>query len=201
MNMKKTVPVVTMMDLNAMDPAEARVLIAKDALKLIRAGTLIPQSGTYVSLAIPGDIPDDTQVHVFLEDALPDGCYVCALGAVLIATTRRFDMLTVRAFKEFDGPNESTSFDRIPLADYLEKFFSKKQLDLIEVAFEGSTHVYGVDMGYLTEEELKAVVLFRTDHDVAYSRPCLMAILQNIIDNNGTFVVPPRGALPTHKTY
>lgn len=155
----------------ALKRAKERVLIAKDALKWIKAGALKPARGTYV---IPGydvkcKLEKDRYKHKLdnfqLRDIVLGPCAVCAKGALFLAKAVRYD--DVSAYNWSDPDHEENFMA-------MQKHFSISQWNLIEQCFEGwyPRHAYAEK--------------FKTAKD------CLMAILQNIIDNNGTFIPFPK---------
>lgn len=185
-NVKPALPPVTMMEIESMSPAEARVLIAKDALELLNAEAIIAKHDSYLlipeleNISAPlADIP----MHEFLESA--PTCRACALGTALIATVRRFDRLQVtEIFRDrYDANNDLQSLIRSRITRYLDKFFGQDQLDLMEIAFEG--RAYG--LRYWTPEEKKNAEMFHIIHSRMNPSELLKAIFKNIVDNNGTF--------------
>lgn len=172
-------PTITMMDLSAMEPAAARMLVAQDALDLLEAGAIQARSGSYINVELPYDLDGSTPVHLLAETWLGQ-CPVCALGAVLVATVRRFDDLVIKHLANYNTLKGGCGRQ---LVGYLSKFFSGEQLDLIEVAFEGSSNM--MRTGISDEEEASALD-FRSALDD--DRAALVKILENVITNGGTFV-------------
>lgn len=178
----KTIPQITMMKLEEMTPEAARVLIAQDVLDLLKQYAINPRQGCYVDCALP-DWEQTTPLHVVLNAWL-DGyndCAVCALGAALVATVRRFDDVTIEPWV---STNVSLRGGRSHLVEYLERFFSKEQLALIEIAFEGTSNIRGITY---PEVEIRVATHFGR-HLSPFQ--CAVAIFQNIVANNGTFVLP-----------
>ena len=98
------------------------------------------------------------------------------MGAMFVAGVRRFDKLTV-------GENGKYFSTRRALLVYLKRFFSERQIDLIEAAFEGTWH----------GNSCKPSLLFLRSLDEKYASKegdvfVLRKILKNIIANKGTFV-------------
>lgn len=156
-----------------MSPAQQRVAIAKDALAWIKAGVLIPSAGVYVE---PVDRSMRRAIWYYpdpdkqLRDVFLGKCEVCAIGAMFLAKAVRFDDVAVDQFLNFHAK----------LADH----FEKRQLAQIEAAFEGK-----ISGGYgdrISLEEAAPAFAFYRQHREERSR--LVAILTNIIDNNGEFV-------------
>ncbi len=139
-----------------------RVQVARDVIGRIRSGFLTPAVGAYV---------DD---NYSAED-----CQACALGAmfcVLVADAEAREVSTL------ETAHEQLKIIRPLLLDH----FSSEQLGLVECAFEGCSGYYE---GELTEEmpdDLSMALDYFSDYPDEAER--LVAIMQSIIDNEGTFV-------------
>jgi hypothetical protein len=147
--------------------AKERVLIAKDALKWIKAGALIPKSLVYV------DAIENTELELRnsknfgkqLRDMYLGKCRVCAKGALFLAKAVRYDNVVITA--NFDISDLAADHVEGPLNDH----FSTEQLRLIEWAFEG----FNCDeLGWLRR------------YEKASER--LVAILNNIVRNEGSLL-------------
>jgi len=152
--------------------AEQRVAIARDALAWIEAEALIPAQGGYVRFHMDHgllNLPSDQQ----LRDAKLGPCRVCGIGAVFIAKAVRYNKVTV-------GDLNSGQYHRA-----LKDTFSRQQMLLIETAFEQSdlTSPYSAE----TAKESLAVDRAREFCTSDKTAVRLIAILNNIIANNGTF--------------
>lgn len=174
---KRTVPVVAVMDLKSMSPTEARVLVAKDVLALLDAevlrvsyGEYMPETSSYVA--------PDTPMHQIVDQWLADDdCTVCALGAALVASVRRFNACT------YGGVYRGGVPQRRLVIKYLEQLFSQKQIDLIEYAFEE----WAIGKDDFNDDEVEACTMFsRAVQDCAKR---FRAIFENIAVNDGTFDV------------
>lgn len=148
---------------------EARVLIAKDVLALLDAD-FFNMGGNYISFyelhatrAIEGH---ETQLDTLLRSA-QHSCDVCALGAILVAVVLRNDRLAVGELRMNYQIVEN-------IRRYLEPYFTKEQLMLIEDAYEGWNRTGFSGCAYLAEYSFEKVTVLR-------------AIMANIIENNGTF--------------
>lgn len=148
--------------------AKERVAIAKDALAWIDAGALVPKSMTYVYVsdyARSLQLNNRENLGKQLRDVVLGKCQVCAKGALFLAKAVRYDNVEITsgfninqlASNHYDGP--------------LTEHFTSDQLVDIEDAFENFRN--------------------RDDHPwhVRYPKPKdrLVAILQNIIRNQGNF--------------
>lgn len=147
---------------------EKRVALAKDVLAQLRAKKLAPRTGTYCRV-------DD------------DGtCHVCALGALVVACC---------------NPDEVESKEAAIAC--LVPLFSRQQVALIEAAFEQysdpptaegtsvsrkalATAAEMFSSSYRKEGEMLDVFMTRY---LAACKRRMRAIMRNIIDNDGTFVV------------
>jgi hypothetical protein len=145
-----------------MTPAEKRVAMAKDALKWIEAGALVPTKGVYVN-TIGLDIfhkangPDafsEDGSRKQARDVVLGACIVCAKGALLVAKAVRFNNVTVRDLADYSD-------------DQLTDYFTPVQIDFMELAFENRLEPW--------------FTTYRDDKDR------LVAILQNVIRNKGEF--------------
>ena len=146
-----------------LSPAEKRVAIAKDALLQLRSEALIARCGTYV---YPSGIkyPAPSQE---LSEQLPNlgQCYVCARGALFLSAVRKGNN-----FKTGSFIGEPTQV----LKPLEKRYWSRPQIKKIEAAFEGFA-------GFKSK-----TCKFFDKYDNAHDR--LVAILKNIIKNNGTFI-------------
>lgn len=174
-----TVSSVTMMQLSSMSPEAARLLIAQDVLDLLQEGSIKPQRNRYIELdhgapMFPIDAAPESPAHFVVERWLTMRCSVCALGAAMLAAVRRFDALTVRDLDEY----------REPIVAYLERFFSREQLDLVEIAYERHLPIRKLYIANYEEalvERARTFCVGRTNEDA------LKMIFENVIANNGTF--------------
>ena len=159
--------------------AEKRVMIAKDVLKLIELGRLKPARMTYLHFpdtamkpglfgsVMPIDPSSDADV-----DALAQAkCEGCAMGALFLSSLLQFRQGPSR--RDYNAEKAST------IRRYLLKFFPFQQLRSIEDVFEcWSSYVNFPEYGRF----LKAL-------PDRYPSTVLKAIMQNIVDNNGDFVL------------
>lgn len=147
-----------------MSPEAMRVEIAKDALAQVRAEKFIPsEHNGYATFDQPinFEFGDELQKHL-TDDRV---CYGCARGALFLSIVRRHDNFKVDGTMRFDRKSIHT-YCRI---NKEEEFFTPQQLHAIESAYEGY-------------DQLLWCRIYRDPKDR------LIAILENIIRNNGTFV-------------
>lgn len=187
---QKIVPQITMSTFASMDPKEARLRVARDVLDLLEAGAVIPITGKYIRKDI-GRLDKPRPLHELVqhwlkqyEDNKMRACGVCALGAALVATVRRFNEVSVM---DITGEGGGVGNCRRGLSLYLERIFTRVQLNMIEIAFEGTTGVLPDDeVLALSDHELLRAQRFNdadVTEDVTFRR-----IFENIIANDGTFV-------------
>lgn len=170
----------TMMEIEGMNPAEARVLIAKDALALIEAEKITPKHLEYLSWSNHFVVIDSIQYRSLHEilDELP-ACAACALGTALVAAVRRFNRLFVNEiFIEGRAHRDN-------IVGYLGKFFSEAQLNLIEMAFEGRHYADEDKPDTSPYEECHRARVFGLKME---AKEIAEAIFKNIIANGGTFI-------------
>ncbi len=126
-----------------------------------------------------------------------NSCKVCALGAMFFCAVKVANNLNIQqhwqtsvSTKILNREVENTIYYKDmgysqseSVFKYMKRFFTKHQLDLIETAFErfclksNNTNV------------LKAIEMFKPEVSL-HNR--MKAIMQNIIKNKGTFVVPKK---------
>lgn len=176
-----------------MSPDRQRVQIARDILAQIETNRFIAKSGTYLRLfdgakanklfypwgAISSDETarlsaeaKQTQIQTALANIR---CKVCAIGSAFVAAVDRANECTVSQMR---GTNDDFYMRR-----YLRKWFSTKQLGLIESAFERDTN-FAARRRVLASERAAAVDFGRR---IQSDRERLIAIWQNVIDNDGEF--------------
>jgi hypothetical protein len=142
--------------------AKERVIIARDALKWIRAGALLPQQMMYVS---PIDTPvfTDEQRQQQLRDVVIGKCEACIKGALFLSKAFNFDNVLATAY-----------CDPYAIDKALEEHFSIEQYQSMERTFEA--------WGNGKPAEIKFIAKYPDP------KQRMMAILKNMIKNNGIFV-------------
>lgn len=163
--------------------AEKRVEIAKDVIAQLKAEKFNAKTGTYVGL--DEDIDGTKELQTELKKVKQ--CTVCALGALFLSDVRKNDAckgvdVDLGSGNDVDG-FASRYIDEHRMRDRLGKLFSRKQMALIECAFE-----LGMDpQGLLKDDEYERAARFGEKFDT--SRDRLVGIMRNIIKNEGTFVL------------
>jgi hypothetical protein len=163
--------------------AQKRVMIAKDVLAQIKAKRYFPESGEWVnplwsddqkSIDIQLD-PNSSIKDAFKSKAI-NSCQVCALGGLFMSCTNLNNNTTVEDLLTKEFYIGDLVSDDVKISNGLNRIFTQKQLILIESYFEGS-------QGYFKGDDKKTFVFLENYNDDER----LEMIMQNIIDNNGTF--------------
>ena len=186
----------------SMTAAERRVAIARDVIKHLRSGRLKSKPGVYIkhtdsTKALIRDLNNNDE----LSDVLPAQCRVCALGGLMVATVDRFDACKVSLVnRQLHGPlrYDDSSINRYyhphifslesdDFAGYLKKFFSARQLDIIEMSFEkwDRPEDDNLDAAKISVKVGKEAQNFGRKYGSPKIR--MAAIMKNIIENDGTF--------------
>ncbi len=150
-----------------MTKAQKRVAIAKDVIKQIAARSIKPRFQIY--LESPNQIAKKMDIGKQLCDVLPNrpACKVCAIGGMFVAAVGLFNDLPV------DETFVNRFVDAGPLKNRLLNFFGREQLREIEWCFEDNeTWITNVNAPKHRRDAAKRMA----------------AIMQNIIENKGTFV-------------
>jgi hypothetical protein len=146
--------------------AQERVAICKDALAWIKAGALIPTMGVYVSPTITPREFSPNNGKTQLRDIKLGKCQVCAKGALFLAKAVRYNNVLAAQW-------DNACDDSLP-GGVMGEHFSFNQLWVIEDYFEGRH--FGNN---------KNIIKWVKKYPNAKDR--LIAILNNIIENKGTF--------------
>lgn len=144
-----------------------RMLIAKDVIAQIACGKMIPEKSSFLLVNCSFDeIDKNTRLDQVLENKV---CHVCGIGAAFVSLVGFVDGEETNKHLRYIGQGRANSAGG-NLRNKLSKLFEQRQLDLIEVHFE----CWG-----------DCVEIYPYNPKVR-----LTMIMQNIIDNNGTFVPP-----------
>ena len=146
--------------------AEMRVEIARDVLKLLKAKKIQPAHTYFEASKIDVYCPDAVSPTADLKKLLPKlgTCDVCAIGGLLYAYIKRHDRTKAKDLT-----------CRGDIVRVLGRVFPQKQLNEIEAAYEG-----GVRSASLAALEFRRGWYWS-------DREAMAAIMQNIVDNGGTF--------------
>jgi hypothetical protein len=171
-----------------------RVTIARDVLAQLAAQRFNPITGRYFiadslsSLSWQDDL-QNTQLQKQLKTV--EKCDVCALGSMFVCGVQRANSLTIGE-SMIDGDGE---IGGTVAYEYLERFFEKRQLQLIESAFEqrnmdesspwlGESAPEDWQEDYESEDIKEAIAFAKRIPD---SRERLRLIMENIVVNRGHF--------------
>lgn len=172
---------------NKLSKPQKRVEIAKDVIAQIKAEKYAATFGEYISTYDLSDIMDNSVNKRSLQPLLLTknySCSVCQKGALFLSTVRKRNKFLVRT--SYDIPSSSDSIET-----EISDIFTKNQLDLMEVAFEleicgGATDNPYLDNGFRNPTKIaQKAIDFGEKYD--YSKDRMIAICQNLINNNGTF--------------
>lgn len=171
-------------------PGQRRVAIAKDVIQQIELGKIHPEAGVYIADVKTGD---DKTVS----------CNACALGSLFACAVNKPELKAhVKDFLDVDAEEDISfavdSTDAREMRRLLEPYFSLSQLELIETAFEcgNVTNSSGLSESYLNravsfgeryQPEEDEYGDFDEEEAREMDRKRLVAIMKNIIKNNGTF--------------
>ncbi len=173
--------------------AAARVAIAKDVIAQVGRRKLRPAEGHYLAIQdhFLRDVVTEISGRQFQDVVLgARECRVCALGALFTTAVMVRDQWTIRqvgAYRSYIG-DADIAVDRDHMVAYLKPWFSARQLALIESAFEMRLMDGGLK-DRIPEEDFVAAIVFGRAHRSNRSR--MMAIMRNIIENDGTFRPAP----------
>jgi len=152
---------------------EQRIEVASDVLMHIDSGKLEGKNMTYLSV-------DTLQSHIgkSLQKVLGrfKKCKACALGGMFYALIMRHNDYKITIDVNTVPPST--------MREILGKVFTKKQLLLVESAFEETFLCAYHDYTTKTQERAKNYTL---RHHLNNGQETLIHIMNNIIKNNGTF--------------
>lgn len=198
---------------NRKTKAQMRVAIAKDVLKHIATRKIRVESGSYLELernqlrAIEQSANDDP---TSTSTAVLKNCSVCAIGAMFVTAFNVHDGLTNNELLSTAvGGWRLGQFER-GMLEYLSQWFTVKQLRLMEAAFEtagvnGSSltttqyikarRFQVAEASKMTKSERLALDdrlgVYKSRRTLAIERRAerklLEAIMQNVIEHDGTF--------------
>jgi len=176
----------------ALPPNKQRAAIALDGLKLLAARKLVAVRGRYVQ-NVPRRVQDalyksESNGHSFqdtIANSDMDGCQVCAKGLIFLCTIARRNQVTDRQASDFIGFSSGSAWTGAKMASTLGNVFAAEQLRLMEVEFENQDFEY---VNGHAPNHVRAVMQLSW----LSTNDRLVAILRNIVDNDGEFKpVPP----------
>ena len=167
---------------------EKRIILAHDIIEQIKTNKFIASKGTYIkdikfNEGDYYDTPDNCNLDIKSNFNKVKECKVCAIGSLFLSTIK-YDNKLKFCDLEYESAQRQSTLDNI---------FEPEQLYLIECAFERSNgHSSGTSIfsnkryGFLDLEKGQKA---KYKYDDLNQHDKLITIMQNIIDNNGTFVV------------
>lgn len=177
---------------------EKRVIIAKDALHQIVAGRFLVKRGNFFSVkhikyrrGIWGTLklenPHESFQQAFLNEPKIK-CQGCALGAIFASTTIINNNSTIEETIDQGSSIGEMVYYEEKFSNGLNRFFTRRQLKLIEICFEND-HGYfkSYACGDINEKESDKAILFIKNNRRKTATERLIIILNNIIANKGTF--------------
>lgn len=175
-------PVIT---LEGKTREEKKVIVAQDVIANILSGIYRATTGSYIeNMRLNDDEVNNKEWSVRDNWSSIRSCAVCGVGACLISITKFNNKLS---FNEL--PQQKSEFTDKSL-QLLSEIFTPEELAIIEVAFEGSwepsIHNIGRDLLHAdvdTGKVANAMKFYQGSNQ--YSRERMIAIMQQIIDNNG----------------
>ena len=175
----------------SLSPMKQRIQIAKDVLVQLNTAAdlrrfqIVP--GTYFRF----DADSETCEYIELQDFMLANptvkCQVCAKGAIFAAKALNYNNCEIDSNYGLISVGDST------ISENLEGIFSQHQLNMIENAFEDAESNCGQAMNVMgstrtqTRELWSAYYMFR---DVENAEDRLKLIMENVVKNRGTFMVP-----------
>ena len=181
-----------------MTPNERIVAIAKDARLQILAAKYVPRTGVYCEMSIPGltensQADNNRELFEVIDEAPEKGCVVCARGALFLSACSQFNSFKVRDITDWnavdlDGNPDLTDLHGASLKPVEERFFTPDQIGMIEIMFECSTWCPSGDT--VDTKIAKACARYGGNYLTSGNR--LLEICDNLIRNEGTFVVPDK---------
>ncbi len=187
-------PTVTEEKFNALPASTRRTLLAEDVIRYVAARKLFIDRGIYMNgddQSPPPETDLSTSTDAGKACVLDRECYVCAKGALFVASVLRTNHCTV---SDVLAAGCHTMRKRMVST---ERVFSARTYDLIEVAFEGSTFTGELrdrKQTFSDEDGMSAVEFSENcyESDEEYEDECtrllLVSIMVNIIRNNGEFI-------------
>ncbi len=165
---------------------EQRLAVARDVITQVKAKKYVAAS-TYFALGKHdrgatfdydvGGLAASVEAEQDLGECISQvGCTVCGIGSLFASSVVKHDNLKINKFLGTADDTNDLSIDREGTVQYLSRWFTAIQLDLIEQYFE--QHAYDTDSPIADENN---------------DDKRLIMIMENILSNNGIFN-PKKGA-------
>lgn len=168
---------------NKLSKQEQKIKIVKDAIAQIKIGTFIAKQGNYLEIY---DV-DDSDNEISLQSVIgttENTCKCCAKGAIFASCVMNVNKVT----------NKDDFFDEGFQKDKLKKWFSARELDTIETAFELDVIIDSTDSLECSNHGFKKLATDALKFGSKYSTPekRLLAILKNIVKYGKFTPVKPK---------
>lgn len=180
--------------LSSEQKAKERVLIAKDVIKTINSGYLRPAHFVYLEMETDKSVPTLDGGKFSVKKALDQAkyCDVCAKGAIFASYVKKHNECYIgegyegKTVGSYDQAEELKWCGSDFIVKSVRSLFTKNQMDLIEMYFEGSPQ----STNKILISHFSKARAFYSSYENAEQR--MIAIMKNIIENKGTFkpVVP-----------
>jgi hypothetical protein len=171
-------------EFNKATKAQKRVMIAQDVLAQLKTKRYVAESGCWVqanyNTACLEDLKDEDSVKELFAEKKIESCNVCALGGLFMSCTNFNNNTLVRELDDISGGLGDLLYEEEELSNKLDKIFGIEQLELIESYFEKND---GYFYSPLEDDRINA---FHVKYSSDKKR--LKLIMENIVENNGTFV-------------
>ncbi len=160
---------------------EKRITIVRDVLLQLSTKMIRPKFKSWVFWASKIQAPSDTDLSLTTQIA-DQPCTGCAIGAMFVCAVRRANDLCVGAISQaYDDTDQRWGTDFTHVKNYMDNF-SLEQLRQIELAFERGE---GGHRAAADNPDDRRAVKFASAVTTPLGR--MRCIMQNIIDNGGTF--------------
>lgn len=173
----------------AANAAQKRILVAKDVLAQVKSGKLTAKTGNWLTVhGVPDTQMDEHGEPIgSMREALvhPEvNCTACALGGLFMSCTLFNNKVEFKDYEHEDIGDLISEGEHFK--NKLDTVFCRTQLKLIETAFELGNGWFGErSTGKELTESQRQARAFGEQHMDPSDR--LVAIMKNIIKNNGTF--------------
>lgn len=162
---------------NGLGVEDKRVAVAKDVLEQLDLKKFVAEEGTYFYLESKAKEGESLQKVIDKGES----CSVCAMGAVFASKVRLGNDCNITDDILWDSCIKTGDEE---VLKHTEDIFSERTMRLMEWCFEGVDIVDFFWDDYKLEER---VDVFRISYKTSDS--LIRAIMQNIIDNKGEFVI------------
>lgn len=170
--------------------ARKRILLAKDVLRLLQERKIVAQQDKYFENKniILSEVSSEESFQKLLQES-KEPCEVCAVGSLLVCAVKRYNKAKIKDIRYGAARDDNSlgSDDAFCFMKILQRYFSKEQIVLIESAFEKTSR--GIDSCFHGNLQPDDLLIAQEKYKDMDSEQTMIAIMQNIIDNNGTFVV------------